>query len=112
THPKRARGNVTSGMVPSCNQMTRCYRQPSKVRVHQGDAIKMIKAGTNPCCIVHTGGENMYHDDGHQLYMPQDIRLRSVCRNCVELREFRDRTGGGIAPECRECPKSIRAAQR
>lgn len=54
----------------------------------------------------------MYHDDGHQLYMPQDIRLRSVCRNCVELREFRDRTGGGIAPECRECHKSIRAAQR
>ena len=54
----------------------------------------------------------MYHDDGHQLYMPQDIRLRSVCRNCVELREFRDRTGGGIAPECRECHNYIRAAQR
>ncbi|MDB4654258.1 hypothetical protein OAE40_00620 [Rubripirellula sp.] len=54
----------------------------------------------------------MYHDDGHQLYMPQDVRLCSVCRNWVELSEFRKRTGGGIAPECRECHNSIRAAQR
>ena len=54
----------------------------------------------------------MYHDDGHQLYMPQDVRLCSVCRNWVELSEFRNRTGGGIAPECRECHNSIRAAQR
>ncbi len=66
----------------------------------------------NPCCIIHNGGENMYHDDGHQLYMPQDVRLCSVCRNWVELSEFRKRTGGGIAPECRECHNSIRAAQR
>ncbi len=54
----------------------------------------------------------MYHDDGHQLYLPQDVRLCSVCRNWVELSEFRKRTGGGIAPECRECHNSIRAAQR
>ena len=72
----------------------------------------MGKAVGNPCCIIHTGGENMYHDDGHQLYMPQDVRLCSVCRNWVELSEFRKRTGGGIAPECRECHNSIRAAQR
>ena len=54
----------------------------------------------------------MYHDDGHQLYMPQDVRLCSVCRNWVELSEFRKRTGGGIAPAYRECHNSIRAAQR
>ena len=54
----------------------------------------------------------MHHNDGHQLYMPQDVRQCSVCRNWVELSEFRKRTGGGIAPECRECHNSIRAAQR
>ena len=54
----------------------------------------------------------MYHDDGHQLYMPQDVRLCSVCRNWVELSEFRKRTGGGLAPAYRECHNSIRAAQR
>ena len=54
----------------------------------------------------------MYHDDGHQLYMPQDVRLCSVCRNWVELSAFRKCTGGGIAPECRECHNSIRAVQR
>ena len=66
----------------------------------------------NPCCIIHTGDQSMYHDYGHQLYMPQDVRLCSICRNWVELSEFRKRTGGGIAPECRECHNSIRAAQR
>ena len=54
----------------------------------------------------------MYIDDGHQLYVPQDVRLCSLCRNWVELSEFRKRTGGGIASECRECHNRMRAGQR
>ena len=54
----------------------------------------------------------MYRHDGHQLYQPQDVRLCSVCRNWVELSEFRRRSGGCIASECRECHNSIRATQR
>lgn len=54
----------------------------------------------------------MYADDGHQLYQPQDVRLCNVCRNWVELSEFRRRSGGGIASECRECHNKIRATQR
>lgn len=54
----------------------------------------------------------MYRYDGHQLYQPQDVRLCNVCSNWVELSEFRRRTGGGIASECRECHNEIRSAQR
>lgn len=54
----------------------------------------------------------MYRHDGHQLYQPQDVRLCSVCCNWVDLSEFRRRSGGCIARECRECHNIIRAAQR
>ena len=54
----------------------------------------------------------MYGYDGHELYMPQDVRICRVCCNWVELSEFRRRTGGGIASECRECHNRERAAQQ
>ncbi len=54
----------------------------------------------------------MYGYDGHQLYMPKDVRICRVCCNWVELSEFRRRTGGGIASECRECHNRERAAQQ
>jgi hypothetical protein len=49
--------------------------------------------------------------DEADLYMPQDVRLCGVCRQWVELSEFRRRTGGGIAHECRDCHNRQRAAQ-
>ena len=51
------------------------------------------------------------YEESQQLYMPQDVRLCGVCRQWVELGEFRRRTGGGIAHECRECHNRQRAAQ-
>lgn len=54
----------------------------------------------------------MYANDGHQLYMPQDVRICRVCCNWMELSEFRRRTGGGIASECRECHNKERAEQQ
>lgn len=49
--------------------------------------------------------------DSSELYMPQDVRLCGVCRQWVELSDFRRRTGGGIAHECRSCHNRQRAAQ-
>jgi hypothetical protein len=59
--------------------------------------------------VTDDGGARMY--DETQLYMPQDVRLCGVCKQWVELGEFRRRTGGGIAHECRECHNQQRAAQ-
>lgn len=46
-----------------------------------------------------------------ELHLPEDVRLCGSCRQWVPLSQFRRRSGGGVAHECRDCHNMQRAAQ-